>query len=165
MICPCCGAAIVGADGQVSTTGACVTMGWLKWAGAKAFLPSSLRVTTTLYSWRLPMVGVRSASCSRLLSNSSDISRAAYLRMDVLFFIDSINSYIYNCVNSITVTLMTADQCVIVRLCSCKVTHSFLISVYSFSFLFHLCCKKLHSWEIKVKFASKFSRIFIEHTV
>lgn len=34
-----------------------------------------------------------------------------------------------------------------------------------FSFLFHLCCKKLHSWEIKVKFASKFSRIFIEHTV
>ena len=60
---------------------------------------------------------------------------------------------------------MTADQCVIVRLCSCKVTHSFLISAYSFSFLFHLCCKKLHSWEIKVKFASKFSRIFIEHTV
>ena len=56
-----------------------------------------------------------------------------------------------------------SSQCVIVRLCSCKVTHSFLISVYSFSFLFHLCCKKLHSWEIKVKFASKFSRIFIEH--
>lgn len=35
-------------------------------------------------------------------------------------------------------------------------------------FFFHFVSfvlKKLHSWEIKVKFASKFSSTFIEHTV
>lgn len=45
-------------------------------------------------------------------------------------------------------------------------SYTFFLDFGVFFFLFvSFVLQKLHSWEIKVKFASKFSRIFIEHTV
>ena len=45
-------------------------------------------------------------------------------------------------------------------------SYTIFLDFCTFYFLFVLLyCKKLHSWEIKVKFASKFSSTFIEHTV
>ena len=66
---------------MVSTTGADVTIGWLKCAGARAFFPSSERVTTTLYSCIFPIVCVRDACVSNLSSNALSTSFVEYLRI------------------------------------------------------------------------------------
>ena len=67
---------------KVSTTGAAVTMGWLKCAGASSALIFGSVVATTLYSCILPIVGVRMASSSNLLSKSSGMGVDWYFRIE-----------------------------------------------------------------------------------
>jgi hypothetical protein len=81
---------------MVNTTGACITIGWLKCAGAIFAFISGERVTTTLYSWRLPIVWVLLASVMRRFRSSALTSLSLYwrmLRLVIKFFILQILLY------------------------------------------------------------------------
>lgn len=66
---------------NVRTTGAVVTVGWLKCAGASFFLFSSSRVTMTLYSCILPVVDALKATSNSLFSIFSGIWSFLYFLM------------------------------------------------------------------------------------
>ena len=63
---------------KVRTTGAFVTMGWLKCAGASWAFRFRSRVTTTLYNCMFPVLEAREATSSNSHNNSSGTSCSVY---------------------------------------------------------------------------------------
>ena len=79
----------------VTTQGASVTIGWLKWQGANSARVRASSVTIRLYNCILPQVEARAAECSMSDSTSSSIGVDLYFRIERWFAISLIMGLSY----------------------------------------------------------------------